>query len=124
MRDTFSPVRPSLTYSILSIVLLSMAAAAAEDPFSYKRDIPLDIQVVKTDKRGDVEVRDITFASLTGGRTEAYLIVPAKPAAGILFVHWYEPPDPTSNRTEYVEEAVELAGRGVVSLLPATMWSD
>lgn len=124
MRDTFSPLRPSLTYSILTIVLLSLNALAADDPFAYRRDMPFDVKVVGTEKRGDVEVRDITFANLAGGRTEAYLIVPPKPRAGILFVHWYEPPEPTSNRTEYVDEAVELAHRGVVSLLPATMWSD
>lgn len=124
MRDTFSPLRPSLTYSMLFIVVLCACASAAEDPFAYRRDVPFDVQVVKTEKRGDVEVRDLTFANLTGGRTEAFLVAPPRPRAGILFVHWYEPPDPTSNRTEYVDEAVELAKDGVVSLLPATMWSD
>jgi predicted esterase len=43
---------------------------------------------------------------------------------GILFVHWFEPPNPTSNRTEFADEAVDLAGVGVVSLLIDTMWSD
>jgi dienelactone hydrolase len=124
MRETFSPVLPSLTYSILTIVLLSSAAFAADNPFAYDRTIPLAVKVVGTEKRGEVEICDITFANVTGGRTEAYLVVPPKPRAGILYVHWYEPPDPTSNRTEYVDEAVELARRGVVSLLPATMWSD
>lgn len=86
-----------------------------------------DVQVVSTvEREGGVTVKDITFASLTGSRTPAYLVTPADkgPHAGILYVHWYEPPDPTSNRTEYLEEAVTLARRGVVSLLPATMWSE
>src|SRR4051794_10949579 len=86
-----------------------------------------DLQVVSTvEREGGVTVRDITFASLTGSRTPAYLVTPAGkgPHPGILYVHWYEPPDPTSNRTEYLEEAVTLARSGVVSLLPATMWSD
>jgi dienelactone hydrolase len=66
----------------------------------------------------------ITFRNLSGGRTAAYLIVPQEPVAGILFVHWYEPPDNTSNRSQFLEEAVELARYGVVSLLPETMWSE
>lgn len=103
-------------------------AFCAETPFDYDRAKPHDLQVVKSEVRdGGVEVRDVTFANLKGGRTEAYLVVPPKGKAvraGVLFVHWYEPPDPTSNRTEYLEEAVTLAGRGVVSLLPATMWSE
>ena len=110
-------------FSVFAIPLL--LAAAAANPFAYDKSKPLDVQVVKTETRpGNIEVRDITFASLAGGRTEAYLVVPPNPRAGILFVHWYEPPDPTSNRTQFVEEAVELARDGVVSLLPATMWSD
>jgi dienelactone hydrolase len=124
MRDTFKPLRPSLTYSILTIVLLAASALAADDPFAYDTSIPFDIKLANTVKRGGVEVRDITFASLTGGRTEAYLIVPEKTSAAILFAHWYEPPDPTSNRTQFIDEAAELAKHGVVSLLPATMWSD
>jgi dienelactone hydrolase len=94
--------------------------------FDYDRSKPFDIQIIKTEKRGDVEIRDITFASLSGGHTAAYLIVPPQPTrrAAILFVHWYEPPNPTSNRTQFVDEAVELARRGVISLLPATLWSE
>jgi dienelactone hydrolase len=106
-------------------VVLALAVLAGPDPFAYDRSRPVDVRVSGTERRGDVEVRDITFANLGGGRTPAYLIVPPKPSgAAILFVHWYEPPDPTSNRTQFVDEAVEMAKHGVVSLLPATMWSD
>jgi dienelactone hydrolase len=107
--------------------LLSLATAvAAADLFNYDRSKPFDVQVTGTEKRGDIEVRDITFASLAGGRTAAYLIVPLQQTrrAAILFVHWYEPPNPTSNRTQFIREAVELAERGVISLLPATLWSE
>jgi dienelactone hydrolase len=83
-----------------------------------------DIQTGNVEKRGDIEVRDITFASATGERTPAYLVMPPKPRGGILFVHWYEPPNPTSNRTQYLDEAVEMAKHGYVGLLPATMWSE
>jgi dienelactone hydrolase len=100
--------------------------AAAADLFDYDSAKPFDVQVTGTEKRGDVEVRDITFQSLAGGRVAAFLVVPPQQTkrAAILFVHWYEPPNPTSNRTQYVGEAVKLARRGVISLLPATLWSE
>jgi dienelactone hydrolase len=105
---------------------LALLALAASDSFEYDRSRPMDVQITGVEKKGDIEVRDITFANLAGGRTAAYLVVPSRKPAGpaVLFVHWYEPPDPTSNRTQFVEEAVQLAKHGVVSLLPATMWSE
>jgi dienelactone hydrolase len=105
---------------------LALLALAASDWSEYDRARPLDVQSAGVENRDGAEVRDITFANLTGGRTAAYLVTPvARPArAGILFVHWYEPPDPTSNRAQFIDEAVQLARDGVVSLLPATMWSE
>jgi dienelactone hydrolase len=44
--------------------------------------------------------------------------------AAILFVHWYEPESPTSNRRQFEHEAKELAKRGAVCLLVETLWSD
>ena len=57
---------------------------------------------------------------------EAYVVRPAvRPdsCAGILFIHWFAPPDPTSNRTQFLDEAKTWARRGVVSVLPSTFWS-
>src|SRR5690606_32172995 len=57
----------------------------------------------------------------------AYLIIPAGEGRfpGIVYVHWYEGGNPTSNRTQFVDEAVWLAeSDGVMSLLIETMWSD
>jgi cephalosporin-C deacetylase-like acetyl esterase len=73
-----------------------------------------------------VTVRQLTYALADGTRNAATLVTPAaargvRPA--ILFLHWYEPPRPTSNRTEFLAEAVELAQSGVVSLLVDTPWS-
>jgi dienelactone hydrolase len=94
--------------------------------FDYNASAPLDVKVTKTETREGVEVRDITFANTSGGRTAAYLVVPptrgAHPAA--LMVHWYAPEETDSNRTQYLSQAVELAKLGVVSLLPQTMWSE
>jgi dienelactone hydrolase len=84
--------------------------------------------VVGSEPRGGAVVTDLTYSTLTRTRRAAYLVAPAKPSPGgtpgILFVHWYEPPNPTSSRKEFLPDAVELAGDGVVSLLVDTMWSD
>jgi dipeptidyl aminopeptidase/acylaminoacyl peptidase len=72
-------------------------------------------------------VRQLTYAQSDGSRNAATLVEPdapliaARPA--ILFLHWYGPPNPTSNRTQFLPEAVELAASGVVSLLVDTPWS-
>jgi dienelactone hydrolase len=39
-------------------------------------------------------------------------------------VHWFAPQEKDSNRTQFLEQARELARRGVVSLLIDTLWSD
>jgi predicted esterase len=68
-----------------------------------------------------VSTTDLSFES--GGRTTAaYLVAPADAAPGsargILWFHWLETGSPTSNRTEFLDEAKALAASdGVVSLL-------
>ncbi|HET9912501.1 MAG TPA: dienelactone hydrolase family protein [Anaerolineales bacterium] len=44
--------------------------------------------------------------------------------AAILYVHWYEPWSRNSNRTQFQEEATEMARGGAVCLLIETLWSD
>jgi dienelactone hydrolase len=94
--------------------------------YDYNQSAPLDVKATKTELREGIEVRDITFANTSGGRTAAYLVVPSKkgshPAA--LMVHWYAPEEQDSNRTQYLGQAIELAKLGVISLLPETMWSE
>ncbi|HYP18684.1 MAG TPA: hypothetical protein VEY08_01320 [Chloroflexia bacterium] len=94
--------------------------------FDYDQSAPLDIQEVGREPRGEITVQDISFA-VPGSdrRVGAYLVTPPGPGpfAGVLYVHWYEPPKPSSTRTQFVEEAVRMAERGVVSLLVDTMWS-
>jgi dienelactone hydrolase len=95
--------------------------------FDYDQDAPLYLREVSSESEGDVTVKDIRYTSpLDDREIAAYLVQPPGegPFAGVLFVHWYEPSSPTSNRTQFVEEAVMLAeAYGVVSLLPETMWS-
>jgi len=44
--------------------------------------------------------------------------------AAILFVHWYEPESISSHRTQFEEEATELARAGAVCVSIETLWSD
>jgi cephalosporin-C deacetylase-like acetyl esterase len=85
---------------------------------------PLGVQV-DTSK---VTVQQLTYAQLDGTRNAATLVTPAAaagaPRPAILFLHWYGPPNPTSNRTQYLPEAIDLAGSGVVSLLVDTPWTQ
>jgi dienelactone hydrolase len=126
------PLSPSLLttrfflLSTLAAAPLLAAAALPPSAFDYDSSRPLDIQVKATEQRDGVEVRDITFASAAGGRTAAYLVVSpgSRPAAGILFAHWYEPTSADSNRTQFVSQAVELAKAGATSLLIETLWSE
>jgi len=119
------PVGSALTVLAASVVLSAQWPASV---FDYDRARPFNEQVIATDQRDGAVVTDMTYDRLTTGRRGAYLVTPAsRPGTrgpGILFVHWYEPPKPTSNRTEFLPDAIELAKGGAVSLLVDTMWSD
>ena len=74
-----------------------------------------------------VIVEDIRYDGGPGapGEVEAYLVSPADAAsrdpatcAGVLLWHWLETRSPDGNRTQFLEEAGELAAAGVTSLLP------
>jgi dienelactone hydrolase len=113
----------------LPVALILMAAvwAATGPEFGYDRSVPIQLRDTSPPAlRGVASVRDVSFKSAGKGRTGAYLVSPRAPGkhAAILYVHWYEPESPDSDRTQFLEEAVALAGRGAVSLLVETMWSD
>ena len=115
---------------LLSSVLcfLSSVSAAEPDPdalFAYDKSAPFNVQEVGRETRGAALVRDLTFTP-ADKPVKAYLVAPADsagPHAAILYVHWLGEPK-TTNRTEFLDEAVALAGRGVVSLLVDTMWAE
>lgn len=98
------------------------------DLFAYDQSAPLDITEVSAEARGGVTVTDIAYPSpVTGKPIGAYRVIPpgVHPFPAILYVHWYEPSSPTSNRTQFLDEAVGMAQHyGVESLLVETMWSS
>jgi len=112
-------------------VTASAAVLPAQDSatmFAYDRRRPADLVAAGTETRGSAVVTDLSYLTLTGTRRAAYLVSPAKapdgPHPAVLFVHWYEPPNPTSSRKQFLPDAIELAADGVVSLLIDTMWSN
>jgi cephalosporin-C deacetylase-like acetyl esterase len=92
--------------------------------FDYDTSADLKVREIGVEKRGDVTVSDITFEGVSGGEiVNAYLVEPpgSGPFAGILWVHWLG--EEKCNRSQYLDEAIELAPKGAVSLLVDAMWS-
>ena len=110
--------------SLLPAALACLLMQAPPPSFDYDRSKPVVLARVDG---ADVTVRPVTYEQLDGSRNAATLVLPGArwrgPHPVILFLHWYEPPRPTSNRTEFLAEAVELAGAGTVSLLVDTPWA-
>src|SRR5579863_7631728 len=110
---------------LLSAVLLAaILPLFAQDSdvlrhFDYDQKASLDLQEIGVERRGTVEVHDISYASPKGGRVPAYLVVPSGkgPFAAASWGHWYWENSEFRNRKEFLAEAVTLANAGVVSLL-------
>jgi dienelactone hydrolase len=96
----------------------SPAAAATPDPSRFAPGEPPQSAVRSSETEDGVTVVDLSFGA-EGDETDAYLVKPAAgdPGPGIVFFHWVEYGSPTSNRTEFLDEARDLARRGAVSLL-------
>jgi len=87
--------------------------------FVYDKSAPLDIRTIGKEKRVDVTIYDVTYASPKGGVVPAYLVVPngKGPFAAIVWGHWYWQNSDMRNRKEFLDEAAALAPTGVISLL-------
>ncbi|HVT72701.1 MAG TPA: hypothetical protein VHD61_06160 [Lacunisphaera sp.] len=111
------------TLALIALAAAQPARAADPDLFAYDRSAPLELREAGSETRGTATLHDITFVG-TKDPIKAYLVTPASPGphAAILYVHWLGEPA-TTNRTEFLDEAVALAQRGVVSLLIDTMWA-
>ncbi len=82
--------------------------------FDYNSQLPIDVQETQVEDRGTATVHHISFASPKGGRNQSLLVVPAGqgPFAAIVFLHWGQ-----GDMYEFLEEAVAIAGHGVVSIM-------
>ena len=112
-----------LAFSLTAHAQSANENAARSALFRYNDRSAVTVNEVSSERRGDVTVRDITFSPGPGRQIKAYLVVPpgSGPFAGILWVHWLG--EEKSNRTQFLDEAVQLAPRGAVSLLIDAMWS-
>ena len=103
------------------------ALAARAELFRYDAHADIGIRESAVERRDNATVHDLSFIAMpaTRQRIKAYLVVPQSkgPFAGILWTHWLGEPA-TSNRTQYLDEAVALASQGVESLLVDAMWSN
>jgi len=93
--------------------------------FGYDPAADLRVEEAGVVKQAGVSIRDLRFTPLPGrDPVKAYLVVPdgGGPFAGVLWVHWLGAPE-TTNRTQYLKEAMALAPKGAVSLLVDAMWS-
>lgn len=94
------------------------------------RDIPKlearDIRVVGRRAQDGIESQLLVMQTPFGYRRVAEMFRPEAEGsyAAILYIHWYEPESPDSNRTQFEEEAREMARSGAVCLLIETLWSD
>ncbi|NTX64798.1 dienelactone hydrolase family protein [Myxococcus sp. CA051A] len=119
--------RPAPRWLVLLLALLTTPPARAEQEpdtatllgelrsvTDYDAKAPLDVKTVRAQRRGDVTVTELTYASPKGGRVPAYLVTPPGPGpfAGLTFLHWGQ-----GSKNEFLDEALSLARAGVVSLL-------
>lgn len=93
---------------------------------SYPEFESQDVRVIGRRAEDGVESQLLVIQTPFGHRRTAELYSPENGElhAAILYIHWYEPESPSSNRSQFVEEARELARAGATSLLVETMWSD
>ena len=109
------------------------AAAGASLPvLAHDAARPLAVAVLGVERRAGARILDLTLDDGADGRIAAFLVAPAgappgtgagpgagaPPGPGILWAHWFDSEAANANRTQFLDEAVRLAGRGVTSLLP------
>lgn len=95
-------------------------------PQVHKKSSSSDVRLLAQKKEDGYEKHLLVFQTPFGYRRMAELFLPEGngPFPAILYVHWYEPESPDSNRSQFVNEAVEMAKNGVICLTVETLWSD
>ena len=92
----------------------------------YARVQPTDAQIISQRVVNDLQRTLLLIQTPYGYKRVAEMFAPehAQNCAAILFVHWYEPHAPDSNRFQFAEQAQELARGGAVCMMVETLWSD
>lgn len=94
--------------------------------FDYDKNAALNVRVIGARQEEGYHKTLLVYEPVKGVRRVGELFIPEGegPFPAILYVHWYKPPHPTSNRSQFVEEAKHMAQKGAASLLIETLWSD
>lgn len=110
----------------LNLVLTACVRSVPAGPAAHAGDFRYDrrqvsaLQVSGTETRNGVAVHDVAYA-VTGGETvRGYLVVPAGGGRHPAVIYTHPAP---GTRATYLDEAVALAGQGVVSLVLDAPWS-
>ena len=92
----------------------------------YQKFDSKDLRVIGKGTQDGIESRLLVIQTPFGYRRAAELICPENEGsyAAIMYVHWYEPESGNSNRSQFQEEAKEMARGGAVCLLVEALWSD
>ncbi len=107
----------------LSTVQIATAQTKAKHQspslFAYDPKIAFDLHEVSVNEKDGVIVQDVDYAGYTSahGRIKAFIVKPTSGGrfAGVVFFHWLG--EEKSDRTEFLDEAKELAQQGTVSVL-------
>jgi len=93
---------------------------------NYQKFESNDLRMIRKRMQDNIESQFLVIQTPFGYRRSAELFQPEGEGsyAAILYVHWYEPESPDSNRSQFEEEAKEMARGGAVCLLVETLWSD
>ena len=85
-----------------------------------------DLRVIGKRTQEGIESQLLVVQTPFGYRRVAEMYRPEEEGlyAGILYVHWYESESLDSHRTQFEEEAKEMARDGAVCLSIETLWSD
>jgi uncharacterized protein len=89
--------------------------------FDYDQTLPLAIQETGVEDRMGVAVHDLSYLGSGDRRIRAYLVRPRRngPWAGLIFVH-----PGFGDRTNFLDESVELARAGALSLVVEAPWAQ
>ena len=92
----------------------------------YQKLESKDVRVLGKRVQDGMESQLLVIETPFGYRRVAEMFRPEgdAPLAALLYVHWYEPESISSHRTQFDEEAKELARLGAVCLSIETLWSD
>jgi len=120
-----SPQGTDVPETVVAVVAPTLAATSLpSSPFDYDATRPFDVKINSQTEKDGVTITDVSYASFDpsfstalNGRTLAYLVTPQGDGsfAGVIYLHWFG--NVNSSRKQYLDEAVEFAKHGVVSLL-------